>query len=248
MKHSFYYNLEGQKVNISKIVAKFYDIQANSENPEIDVYSDPTDGFWYRRINRVKVDYQFYGQDGKLINFDRNTAYLAFGSLNSGYYGADHARTEGVNVFKGGEAVALLGSGIAKHGNYLFANDTLRGKLDYVKVNNDGSYTILDKNSGSNWDNQGPYRYFGTGLDNISGNTIGVEYVTTRDLNGTDKTDTWATMSTIIPATPGPQMPKPKYTQTNYHYDVAEKEAKPEHQIGLNEDCSFSGQKEETLP
>lgn len=222
LKHSFYYNSEGQKVNISKIVAKFYDIQANSENPDIDVYSDPTDGFWYRRINRVKVDYQFYAQDGKLINFDKNTAYLAFGSLNSGYYGADHARTEGINAFKGGEAVALLGSGIAKHGNYLYASDSLRGKLDYVNVNSDGSYTILNNISDSNWDNQGQYRYFGTGLDNISGNTIGVEYITTRDLNGTDKTDTWATMSTIIPATPGPQKPTPKYTQTSCHYNQVE--------------------------
>lgn len=221
LKNSFYYDQQGNKINISKITAKFYDIQANPNkgSVDIDVYSDPTDGFWYRGVDRVKVDYQFFDSNGNVINFDPNTAYLAFGSLNSGYYG-DHGRTEGVNILNG-EAVALLGSGITKHGNYLYADDSLRGKLDYVHVNDDGSYSVGDFND-QNWDHQNQYRYFGTGLDNLSGKIVSVEYVTTRDLGGTDTTDTWATMSTVIPSTPGPQKPVRKTTETHYHYDVAQ--------------------------
>ena len=218
LKNSFYYDQQGNKINISKITAKFYDIQANPNkgSVDIDVYSDPTDGFWYRGVDRVKVDYQFFDSNGNVINFDPNTAYLAFGSLNSGYYG-DHGRTEGVNILNG-EAVALLGSGITKHGNYLYADDSLRGKLDYVHVNDDGSYSVGDFND-QNWDHQNQYRYFGTGLDNLSGKIVSVEYVTTRDLGGTDTTDTWATMSTVIPSTPGPQKPVRKTSEAHYRYN-----------------------------
>ena len=148
---------------------------------------------------------------------------MAFGSLNSGYYG-DHGRTEGVNILNG-EAVALLGSGITKHGNYLYADDSLRGKLDYVHVNDDGSYSVGDFND-QNWDHQNQYRYFGTGLDNLSGKIVSVEYVTTRDLGGTDTTDTWATMSTVIPSTPGPQKPVRKTSEAHYRYNTA-KVSKP---------------------
>ena len=221
LKNSFYYDQQGNKINISKITAKFYDIQANPNkgSVDIDVYSDPTDGFWYRGVDRVKVDYQFFDSNGNVINFDPNTAYLGFGSLNSGYYG-DHGRTEGVNILNG-EAVALLGSGITKHGNYLYADDSLRGKLDYVHVNDDGSYSVGDFND-QNWDHQNQYRYFGTGLDNLSGKIVSVEYVTTRDLGGTDTTDTWATMSTVIPSTPGPQKPVRKTSEAHYRYNTSQ--------------------------
>lgn len=148
---------------------------------------------------------------------------MAFGSLNSGYYG-DHGRTEGVNILNG-EAVALLGSGITKHGNYLYADDSLRGKLDYVHVNDDGSYSVGDFND-QNWDHQNQYRYFGTGLDNLSGKIVSVEYVTTRDLGGTDTTDTWATMSTVIPSTPGPQKPVRKTSEAHYRYNKTANNAK----------------------
>lgn len=49
--------------------------------------------------------------------------------------------------------------------------------------------------------------------------------------NGSDhNTAVWATTSTIIPQTPGPQYtgpkkPAPKSTPVHYHYDVSPKEA-----------------------
>ena len=37
-------------------------------NPQITVYSDPTDGFWYNRVANITVNYQFYDDQGNLIS------------------------------------------------------------------------------------------------------------------------------------------------------------------------------------
>lgn len=233
LHNSYYYDANGNKLSISKIVAHFSDFQANPSGDQSDlnvqVYSDPTDGFWYHNINSVTVEYEYYDQNGNRIDFSPNTAYLAVGSLNSNIKLAADARREGVEVLNG-QAIALLGSAIGKSGNYLYATPNY-DDLDNRTVHDDGSSTVADSN---NWDNTGKYKYFGSGLIGLSGNSAKIRFLTYRQ--GENNSATWAIVSTVIPSTPGPTPPsieKPsapirKTTSTHYHYDVAEKEAKLE--------------------
>lgn len=223
LHNSYYYDQNGNKLGISKIVAHFSNFEANphgdASDMNVQIYSDPTDGFWYHNINAVTVEYQYYDQNGKLISFSPNTAFLAAGSLNSNIKMIQNGRREGVEVLNG-QAIALLGSAIAKSGDYLYASPNY-DDLDERTVHDDGSTTL----NGMNWDNTGKYKYFGSGLIGLSGNSAKIKFVTYRQ--GNNNEGTWATVSTVIPTTPGPNYTGPKHptaptreTSTiSYHYN-----------------------------
>ena len=206
LHNSYYYDQNGNKVGISKIVAHFSNFQANpngnAKDMNVQVYSDPTDGFWYHNINSVTVNYKYYDQNGNQITFSPNTAYLAAGSLNSNIKLYKDGRREGVEVLHG-QAIALLGSAIVKSGNYLYASPEY-DDLDNRIVHDDGFTTT----GPMNWDTTGKYKYFGSGLIGLTGNDVTLRFITYRQ--GNNNEDTWAIVSTIIPSTPGPSYNGPK--------------------------------------
>lgn len=230
LKHSYYIDENGTKHNIAKIVRTFSDM--SKQNP-IDsnndmllaVYDDPTEGFWYNSSDGVTVADQYYDEAGNLIQFNGN-AYLAITSLNASYAnGHDWALTsndpwhvERAELLSNGSAINLLGSTISAHNNILFSNKT---NFASQAVPGLPVKDTLWKNTTVNWDQTGENQYFGAGLFSLSGSQVKVRYSITHGRNGGAGTTVWATNSTIIPVTPGPDQPKvPRNTQYNYHYDT----------------------------
>ena len=84
-------------------------------------------GVWYINSDSIDVRIDFYDSDGKLINFDNNTAYLGFGSLNHwdythyafGYRGPEphFQHIECVQGLKNATGVNVAGSRVTMHSN-----------------------------------------------------------------------------------------------------------------------------------
>ena len=225
LKNSYYYDSDGNKHNIAKIVRTFsnvtkqnwvhsWDWEKNPENngnPYIWLYDDPTDGFWYYFASGITVTDQFFDENGNPINLN-NDAWLAVTSLNNqganNKVPANDADVEQVTALSGGEAYALLGSSVTNHNGTLYANSN----------NTNGT----GHNTSDWWDHKGDNEYYGSGLIKLSGNSVSLRFSTHYDPSFTGATsyNVWATTTTIIPETPGPRKPEPKYTTINYHYDT----------------------------
>lgn len=227
LKNSYYYDSDGNKHNIAKIVRTFSNVTKqnwvhswdweknpeNNANPYIWLYDDPTDGFWYYYASGITVTDQFFDENGNPINLN-NDAWLAVTSLNNqganNKVPANDADVEQVTALSGGEAYALLGSSVTNHNGTLYANSN----------NTNGT----GHNNGDWWDHKGDNEYYGSGLIKLSGNSVSLRFSTHYDPSFTGATshNVWATTTTIIPETPGPEKPKePKYTTINYHYDTS---------------------------
>lgn len=215
-------NYNGHK--ISKIVATYSnatptdkDLNPTNDpkwpgNPQLTIYSDPTDGFWYNRLAGVTVEYQFYDENGNLINFDKNNAWLTIASLNHQNDGHNENTVEKATLDSNGTVNQIKGSSVTVH----------NGKTLYADNVN------TDKNGNSSWDvTGGPAAYYGAGLFNVNGNNIKITYNTTLE-NGSAPTAsaTWVTLQTTIPTIPSPAgnppvPPKKQQASVSYHYDVA---------------------------
>ena len=225
LKNSYYYDSDGNKHNIAKIVRTFSNVTKqnwvhswdweknpeNNANPYIWLYDDPTDGFWYYYASGITVTDQFFDENGNPINLN-NDAWLAVTSLNNeganNKVPANDADVEQVTALSGGEAYALLGSSVTNHNGTLYANSN----------NTNGT----GHNNGDWWDHKGDNEYYGSGLIKLSGNSVSLRFSTHYDPSFTGATsyNVWATTTTIIPETLGPRKPEPKYTTINYHYDT----------------------------
>lgn len=226
LQHSFYTDANGNKHNIAKIVRTFSDLTKqnwvpswnwektprNGGNPYLWIYDDPTDGFWYEFASGVTVTDQYFDESGNPINLD-DDAWLAVTSLNNGGAGSplpNDVDVEKVTSISGGQAYALLGSSVTNHNGTLYSNTN----------NSNGTKGTL--NDGS-WDSKGPKEYYGAGLIKLSGNTTSLRFSTHYDPSfaGATSHNVWATTTTILPATPGPEKPKvPKTSTVHYHYDT----------------------------
>lgn len=216
LSNSFYTDKKGVEHRIAKIVRTFSDLTSsgitkwashygvndpneyNHGNPELTIYSDPTDGFWYNWAGGVTVNDLYYDEDGKLINIDGD-AWIAVTSLNnesSGPHG--HKHIESAKVLTQGEAYGLAGSSVKANDNALYAPT-------------DNTYVgpIL----GDDWDKRTSNKtYYGAGLVDVS-NGVTLRFYTQRDSENIIP-NVWATTSTIIPETPTPR------AEVHYHYDV----------------------------
>ncbi|MBB1062384.1 GbpC/Spa domain-containing protein [Limosilactobacillus fastidiosus] len=228
LQHSFYTDANGDKHNISKIVRTFSDLTKqnwvpswnwekapeNGANPYLWIYDDPTDGFWYYFASGVTVTDQYFDENGNPINL-ADDAWLAVTSLNNQsdpQHIANNADVEQVTPVSGGQSYALLGSSVTNHNGTLYADK------------NNSSEPKGSHNNSDWWDYKGPNEYYGAGLIKLSGNTTSLRFSTHYDPSFTGATshDVWATTTTILPATPGPEKPKvPKTSNAHFHYDVA---------------------------
>ena len=226
LQHSFYTDANGNKHNIAKIVRTFSDLTKqnwvpswnwektprNGGNPYLWIYDDPTDGFWYEFASGVTVTDQYFDESGNPINLD-DDAWLAVTSLNNGGTGSplpNDVEVEKVTSISGGQAYALLGSSVTNHNGTLYSNTN----------NSNGTKGTL--NDGS-WDSKGPKEYYGAGLIKLSGNTTSLRFSTHYGPSfvGATSHNVWATTTTILPVTPGPEKPKvPKTSNAHFHYDT----------------------------
>lgn len=231
LNNSYYTDSNGNKEKISKIVRTFSDgsienvtasIVDGKKEHRILVFNDPTDGFWYNGLQGVTVTDQYFDVVGNPITISNNTGYLAVTSLNA-WYGDKNAITltgpsrhvEQVTPMYGGKAIALLGSSITNNGGSLYA----------TKTNSDDVPASTWKGPGK-WDNKGENEYYGSGLISLYGNSFSLRFSCQRGNFNDGNNTVWATMTTIIPETPGPKYkgpkkPEPKSSSIHYHYDTA---------------------------
>lgn len=179
----------------------------------IMVNSDPTDGFWYEGMTDVTYYDKYFDEFNNQIIFDKG-AYIAVTSLNNGSTGGT-SRTEGVAT-NNGIAYGLKGSSVTVHGNTLYSDTD----NDYK-----GKFKQTD------WDrSDSPTQYYGAGLIELKGNVVQLKFFTNFSSSMKGYGGTWATVSTIIPAsefnlrkpTPPTKPLKPEVTTStvSYHYNV----------------------------
>ena len=234
LQNSYYTDNNGIKHKISKIVRSFSNTTTRQDKKEhtLWIYSDPTDGFWYNGISGVTVNDQYYDANGSPIIINQGTGYLAITSLNA-WYGknwgpdgvaltGDPLHVEKVAPLSGGQAVALLGSSITNNGGSLYAKET--NSITAGNPSAPNSWANLGHSYPSNWDVKGSNEYFGAGLISLGGSSFSIRF--TCDSSSADGNNTvWATMTTVIPATPGPTYTGPskptlKTTTVHYNHDV----------------------------
>lgn len=242
LKNSSYIDSNGNSHKISKIVRTFSDIHwtdqvkkgSGANVHELQLFSDPTDGFWYYGVSDLVVTDKYYDDHGNQINFDDNTAYMAITSLNAAYDNNGNLSKSGsarhvekVQSLTNTTAYALQGSSIVNHDGNLYADET-NNSLD--------DHNLTTWTGPENWDHRGgTYEYYGTGLISFHGSDVSLKFETTHD-SSDDQSGTWATMTTNIPATPGPKAPNKvtiyyhfnrliinpindKHAEAHYHYN-----------------------------
>ena len=186
-----------------------------------------------------KVTWSFYDENGRIINFTPNTAYLSVASLNNYANNLGAYSIETTTVDSGGKALSLYGSSVTSHGNSLYSNKANSYndsgiQICGVKPGETGSIdtgfrlnpsAVTNTNIPQGWDRTGsPLRYYGSGLISLEGPalTMTIEAKNTGLPNNAKWRDVmWWNAATLIPQTPGPQKPKPKSSSIHYHYDTA---------------------------
>lgn len=214
-----YDNLQNSSYNgskITKIVATYSnanpadtDLTNTSDstiwpaNPQLTIYSDPTDGFWYNRVKNVTVDYQFYDANGNLINFDSNNAWLTIASLNHhNDSNVNNQMVEKATLNSAGTVDQIKGSSVTVHdGKTLYSNN----------VNSDTPDTPWDVTGGKQ-------EFYGAGLFDVFGNNISITYSTTNPSGDTPvAASTWVTLQTTIPTVPSDVKPPTPPTPPTVH-------------------------------
>ena len=183
--------------NASKL---YYSPTQTFTKARLNIYSDPTDGFWYNGSNGVETATKYYDAKGNLINFDPKLAYLTIESLNhhaSAVNKSQDGSIEGAQLVSAGKADQIKGSSVTVHnGNYLCSD----------KINDQNSKV---------WDVTGSLQeYYGAGLFQVGGNEIDIKWSCRNPKEGYSPI-VWAQDSTTIPFIPSvvnppkaPQVPK----------------------------------------
>ena len=183
--------------NASKL---YYSPTQTFTKARLNIYSDPTDGFWYNGSNGVETVTKYYDAKGNLINFDPKLAYLTIESLNhhaSAVNKSQDGSIEGAQLVSAGKADQIKGSSVTVHnGNYLCSD----------KINDQNSKV---------WDVTGSLQeYYGAGLFQVGGNEIDIKWSCRNPKEGYSPI-VWAQDSTTIPFIPSvvnppkaPQAPK----------------------------------------
>lgn len=228
-----YSNLSNSSYNnkkINRIVATYSkgtNSNSGSSDPNLTIWSNPYNGFWYNQIGSINVNYQYYDQDNNLINLQTNQngagAWITVGSLNSGW-----GRSEGVKLNSTGKAYEYDKSSVTVHsGNWLYADSVNEaiGQVNQNKTNTSGSGRTdnpFTTNLPYNWDGtlDNPYAYIGAGIINAFGTNLNLTYTTTRT-NDAHNNATWATISTnVVNDNSGIEPPTIKYHYTNLNYGL----------------------------
>ena len=237
LKHSKYIDENGKTHQISKIVRTFSDgisnglgiVDGSNYNSVISlgVKNDPSYGFGYYGMGSITTTDVYYDENGNPINV--HDGYPAVTSLNSLYetngvmsktgtqYQVEHVKP----LQDGEKAYALAGSSINVHPDgSLYADATNDAAGAYGGAIPKGISTWPEGKG--DWDRKGPNEYYGAGIISLSGtqhtlqwtNSMGKSWLK----NGYIPVKyVWATMQTILPATPAPQR---KTTKVHYHYDT----------------------------
>ena len=134
-------NNKTNKIKISKIERTFSDIQPGKtiftsdgktpkgadgvydecDGPQLIIYNDPSDGFFYNNITQVSVNDIYYDDKGSQINFDtkndKNKAWIFVTSLNSNGGGnVEKVSAQGANVEK------IAGSTVTNHNGWWYSD------------------------------------------------------------------------------------------------------------------------------
>ena len=169
LKNSYYlenFDNKTNKIKISKIERTFSDIQEADKTrftsdghtpkgadgaydkcygPQLIIYNDPSDGFFYNNITQISVKDIYYDDKGQQIDFnDNNKAWIFVTSLNSNGWG---------NI----EKVRALGSDNSPVNGEKIAGSTVTDHNDgwwYSDNNN-------NFNNNPNWDNRDEDNRFG---------------------------------------------------------------------------------------
>jgi hypothetical protein len=205
-------------IQIKKIVETFSDWKLAAtkhvSGPRgITVYQNPNENFWYLNGSDTTTNYQFYDENGNLINFEPNNAYVAVGSLDRAYYAYDFgSHTYNTNIVANQiEEVQLLSAGTGIQ----LTNSTIS--------NHDGNNMFSDKdNVQIQYQNGGLTEY---GAFNVTGGNIKLHYHTNMT-NEAPNASTLTSFATIFPLSSAPKKPtSPTYTPTDptvtdihYHY------------------------------
>ena len=164
---------------ISKVVYKYTPQTVASQNNKMIAYifQDPTDTIRVgsqmniQKENAVKMDVEFYYEDGSRVNFsNENPAIVSFSSLNA----ADNAdpskltgNVDNTSVYRefvkdmvGIEFVKISGSYVDEHNGVIYSDKNIDG-FGYNDI------------QGDEWDKNGnPKEYIGAGAGVLSGETI----------------------------------------------------------------------------
>ena len=139
-------NNKTNKIKISKIERTFSDIQPGNtiftsdgiheknptdgvydkcDGPQLIIYNDPSDGFFYNNITQVSVKDIYYDDKGSQINFDtkndKNKPWIFVTSLNANYdrnsHNVEKVRAQGLNNSPA-NAVKIAGSTVTITNHY----------------------------------------------------------------------------------------------------------------------------------
>ena len=180
-----------------------------SKDAFLNIWKNPTQQLFHS--TEITAKYEFYDQNGKLIDFNNDNAWMSVGSLNTDQnQNSQHVSevgqvSEAVKLISGGQSYAIRGSSISKHPDgWLYTNyDNFMG---------------TGLNNGKNWDQtDSPNAYYGACVFKLEGPSLTLRYGLKESVPGWIKRNAqniylnqaWATAVTTIPVTPGPKHPVP---------------------------------------
>ena len=151
LTNSYYVDNQNEKHKISKITIQFSNEKLYENKPGFSeayngadvglaIYSGFSYGLWYLNSDSIDVDFTFYDENGKPIDFSKNEAYLGFGSLNhwnsstQGFgenHSSDYKHVEHVKILEGGIGVNLAGSTVTNHFGDEFSDNENSNKNDW---------------------------------------------------------------------------------------------------------------------
>ena len=158
-------NNKTNKIKISKIERTFSDIQPGNtiftsdgiheknptdgvydkcDGPQLIIYNDPSDGFFYNNITQVSVKDIYYDDQGSQIKFDtkndKNKAWIFVTSLNSNGGGnVEKVSAQGANVEK------IAGSTVTNHNGWWYSdkNNWFNKNPDWDNKDEDNRYGFV---------------------------------------------------------------------------------------------------------
>lgn len=173
-------------------------MKSNNAKNGLAVFDNIACGAWFINSDSVNVSIDFYDLNGKPISFEKNSAYLGFGSLNHwdrnsvpwGHPGSGFYHKECVQGLKNVTGINLAGSLVTNHaGNDEYANNA-------TKNNND--------------------MWAAFAVSAVSGSSATFRWHMEHSNNDTNYNQLY-TFGTAIPAYSGLTRPKP--LTLHYHYD-----------------------------
>ena len=158
-------NNKTNKIKISKIERTFSDIQPGNtiftsdgiheknptdgvydkcDGPQLIIYNDPSDGFFYNNITQVSVKDIYYDDKGSQINFDtkndKNKPWIFVTSLNSdGGKNVEKVRAQGANAEK------IAGSTVTNHNGWWYSDKSnwFENNPDWDNKDEDNRYGFV---------------------------------------------------------------------------------------------------------